>query len=136
MKEVTAMLKTILMIFLVVIASSSAFAEWREVGTDAAQQVTTYADPSTIRQTGDKARMWHLFDFKTANAVGSKTFRSLKGHSEYDCRQKQSRILSTSAHEGNMGTGAVVRLESTSGDWRPIPLDTPKEFLLRIACGR
>lgn len=122
----------IILMMLLAIASSNVLAEWREVGVDAAQQITTYADPSTIRKTGNRVQMWHLFDLKTT----TNAYRSLKVQSEYDCIQKQSRSLYTSAHKGNMGKGEVVGVESDPGDWRPIPLNSPKEYLFYIACGR
>lgn len=117
---------------LLAIVSSNALAEWREVGVDAAHKITTYADPSTIRKTGDRVQMWHLFDLKAT----TKTYRSLKAQNEYDCRQMQSRNLYTSAYKGSMGKGEVVGIESDPGDWRPIPQGTPIEYLFYIACRR
>jgi hypothetical protein len=121
--------KIILMISLIIVCSN-ALAEWREVGVDATQQTTTYADPSTIRKTGDRVKMWHLFDLKRT----TETYKSLKVQSEYDCKQKQSRSLYTSAHKGNMGKGDVIGVESDHGKWKPIPLGSPKEYLFYIAC--
>lgn len=114
------------------ILSSNALAEWREVGEDATHKITTYADPTTIRKAGNRVQMWHLFDLKAT----TEAYRSLKVQSEYDCIQKQSRSLYASAHQGNMGNGKVVGIESDPGDWKPIPLGSPKEYLFYIACGR
>lgn len=119
-------------LMLLAIVSGNALAEWREVGVDASQQTTTYADPSTIRKAGNMVQMWHLFDLKKT----TETYMSLKVQSEYDCIQKRSRSLYTSAHKENMGNGEVVGIESDPGDWRPIPLGSPKEYLFYIACRR
>ncbi|MBK7673813.1 MAG: hypothetical protein IPJ27_03085 [Candidatus Accumulibacter sp.] len=122
----------IILMVLLAIVSSNVLAEWKEVGVDATSQVTTYADPSTIHKAGNRVQMWHLFDFKTT----AEAYRSLKVQSEYDCIQKQSRSLYTSSHKGNMGKGEVIGVEPDPGDWRPIPLGSPKEYLFYIACKR
>lgn len=54
------MRKTILMLLLAVV-SSSAEAGWIAVGDG--ENMTTYADPTTIRKTGDRVKMWALLDF-------------------------------------------------------------------------
>jgi hypothetical protein len=122
----------ILLMMLLAIASSNVLAEWREVGVDATQNITTYADPSTIRRTVDRVQMWHLYDFKKT----TETYKSLKAQAEYDCKQKQSRLLYTSAHNGNMGEGDVVGIDSDPRDWSPILLGSPTEYLFYIACRR
>jgi len=32
--------------------------------------ITTYADPTTIRKSGNKVKIWSLDDFKTVQKVG------------------------------------------------------------------
>ena len=63
--------KAILMILLVSM-SSSAIAEWVEVAVSAkeakeATTMTAYADPDTIRRTGDRVKLWILADYKIIN---------------------------------------------------------------------
>ena len=60
--------KAILMILLVSV-SSSAIAEWVEIAVSAKEAeeeatMTAYADPDTIRKTGDRVKLWILADYK------------------------------------------------------------------------
>lgn len=125
-------MRRVMLMMLLAVVSSNAFAEWREVGTNDGQ--TTYANPSIIRKAGNRVEMWHLLDFNTTNTANSKTYLSLKVKSEYDCNKVQSRSLYTSAHKGNMGKGEVVGIESGPEEWKPIPLGSAKEYLFYIAC--
>ena len=85
--------KTILMMLLSVI-SSSAVAEWIEVGRNITVGVVFYADPTTIHKSDEKVKMWILVDLEPGEGHSrDKVFKSIKTQREYDCKKKQHRRL-------------------------------------------
>ena len=80
--------KAILMILLVSV-SSSAIAEWVEIAVSAKEAeeeatMTAYADPDTIRKTGDRVKLWILADYKNINEEYGGA--SARQKDEYDCK--------------------------------------------------
>ena len=129
------MRKTIFMMLLAVV-SSSAVAEWVNVGESRAQTATIYVDPATIHKDGNKVEMWILFDLKKAEVSFGSPYMSRKRQAEFDCMMGQVRSLSVSFHSDNMGEGNVVNNESDSGDWLPALPGSVVEKVWRIACGK
>jgi hypothetical protein len=128
------MRKAILMMLLAVV-SSSALAEWAEVFRDEA--VTVYTDPATIRKAGNRATMWVLYDYKSVQSSNSsKPYRSSRKQSEYDCKEEQSRILSLTAHSGNMAEVDTVFSLSKPEEWEPVRPSSLAELMWKIACGK
>ena len=73
------------------VVSSSVMAEWVFVAeTEKEDSSTFYADPDTIRKSGDNVKIWVLTDFTTLKLD---FFISARKKYEYDCRKKQFRIL-------------------------------------------
>ena len=129
-----AMRKAIWMMLLAVVSSSAA-AAWVEVGGNAI--ATAYADPATIRKNGNRAKMWDLFDLKTARASREgRSYLSTKQQAEYDCKEEQWRMLYFSWHSGNMGIGETVFSYAEPNNWGPIPPDSWVELLWKFACGK
>src|ERR1035437_761806 len=129
-----AMRKAILTMLLAVV-SSSAMAEWVEVFRD--ETVTVYADPTTIRKTGNRATMSVLYDYKSVQSSNSsKPYRSSRKQSEYDCKEGQSRILSLTAHSGNMAEVNTVFSLSKPEEWEPVRPSSLAELMWKIACGK
>ncbi len=86
-------MKILLLTLMLAIVSSSAMAEWVEVGSN--KTVTIYAHPTTIRKTTvNKVKMWSLYDYNTAQEpAGSRPYMSMKFQDEYNCKEEQSRIF-------------------------------------------
>jgi hypothetical protein len=123
--------------FLLAALSSSAMAEWVEVGRSESE--TLYVDPSTItiRGTANGARMWALKDFNALQRFDRREpFKSEKAEHEYDCELAQSRLLYFTSHSENMAGGEVVDFNVTHGDWAPVPPNTGLDELWKIACGK
>lgn len=122
---------------LLAVVSSSAAAGWVAIAGDKAE--THYGDPATIRRTGNMVQMWGLMDFKMVHGARfynvKVQFLSLREQSEYDCKEKQSRILFVDYHSGNMATGDTVAVGSDPGKWEPIPPGTWTESMWKFACG-
>jgi hypothetical protein len=122
-------------IFVLLLAaiSSSAMAEWVEVFRN--EGVTAYADPTTILKTGNRARIWVLYDYQSdQSSNSSKPYRSSKRQSEYDCMEGQSRILSLTGHSGNMAEANTVFSLSEPETWAPVPPNSLGERMWKIAC--
>jgi len=124
--------KAILMLLAVV--SSSAMAEWVEVGTT--NKYTSYADPDTIRKVGNKVKVWELVDFKTVQGSTGFQFNSAKVQSQYDCKEEQTRMLYATFHSENMGGGDVVMTHNKATKWAPVAPDSINMMLFEFVCGK
>ena len=127
------MRKAILMLLLFVMSSSAA-AAWVLAGRN--EITSAYADPASIRRTGDMVRMWDMFDLKTARELDKKPYLSMKREVEYDCKEERSRLLFFSGHSKNMADGEVVYSSSDPHDWEPISSSSGNETLWKFACGK
>lgn len=129
------MYKAVLMLVLSVVSSHAA-AVWVEVGSD--ETATVYADPATIRKTGERVKMWSLFDYKTARVPGKplEPYLSMRGYSEYDCKKTRSRALSVSFHPRGMASGDVTYTNAKRDKWRPLTPGSVAENLWKTACGK
>ncbi len=89
----TYAMKKLLLILMLAVVSSSAIAEWVEVteGGEETETITAYADPDTIRKTGNRVKMWVLVDYKKDEEEFGILSARLK--EEYDCKEKKQRIL-------------------------------------------
>jgi hypothetical protein len=121
-------------VLLLAAASNVALAEWVAVGTS--EPSTLYADPASIQKSGGIVQMLDLLDFKAAQVSDVHRYQSAKTLSEYDCREKQSRIRYFSWHSEPMGGGRLVHMELDSNEWTQIPPNTGVEKLWNIACGK
>ena len=129
-------MRKIIVPILLAIASHSAFAEWVKVGDDSSTIV--YADPATIRTTGNIARMWQLVDYRLPEnipAKGGQDTKSVKLHAEYDCNDGRVRALYASYHLENMGRGKAIWTMTQPATWEPIPFSGVSENLWKLPCG-
>ena len=84
-----------------------AHADWVEIGKN--ENGTFFVHADSIEKTGEMVKMWYLIDFKK-NQVDSSTrsFRSTKDQSEYDCKEQRTRTLYYNNYAEQMGTGKVI----------------------------
>jgi len=123
-------MKKLLLILLLAVVSSNAMAERVEfAGTD--EGTIFYGDPATIRKSGNNVKMWILKDFGTLQLD---SFISAKEKGEYDCKEKQWRVLFSALYSENMGRGETVSILNVSMDWEPVPPDSVVEAMLEFAC--
>jgi len=124
------------LVVLLASVSGNAVADWVQVSRS--EYATAYADPATIRRTGDRVKLWNLFDFKTirVSKASGKSYMSSKSQNEYDCSEEQSRPHYFSWHSENMGKGEVVVSSSDVGKWEPVPPGTMNEEIMGWACGK
>jgi hypothetical protein len=121
------------LITLLVLSNEPAYAEWILIDNDK-PGMTIYVNPDTIHRTGDRVRMWELFDFKTAVHVADTAHSSFKMHSEYDCTEGRKRELATTFFSGNMGRGTVVYSHSPNEKWESVPPGSVNYDLWKFVC--
>jgi len=124
------------LITLLVLSSVPAYAEWVAIGESGSDGTTIYVDPDTIRRKGDLVKMWHLFDYKTAETYRGSSFLSIKAQDHYDCAEERIRSLAVVHHSGNMGIGRAVYIRSDEGNWEPVPPQSTGQALWKFACDK
>lgn len=125
----------LLILTLLILSSSSAYAEWVEV--EGGGKFTAYVDPETIRRKGNLVKIWVLDDYKTVRAAADKSYLSVKALDEYDCAEEQIRNLALYAYSGQMGTGEIV--ESISGvpsKWAPVIPGSVGQTKWKLVCDK
>jgi hypothetical protein len=128
-------MRRVILMMLLAGMSRSAAAEWVKVAN--IPNMTAYADPATIRKTGNTVQILTLYDYTTAQFTGSnKSYLSSKGQSEYDCAKMRKRTISVSGHSEKMAEGEVIAIGSVPGEWEPVSPRSLGEALWHFACGK
>jgi len=130
-------MKKLLLTLILAVMSSSAIAEWVEVakGGEEIETITAYADPDTIRKTGNRVKMWVLVDYKKDEEESGILSARLK--EEYDCKEKKQRILFMAFYSGHMGKDETVGiLSEPESSWQQPLVGGLAEALLEFACGK
>ena len=125
-----------ILISLLVLSSSPAYAEWVKVGDDDEVGKTVSVIPSTIRRSSNLVKMWQLNDYKTVQTVGSLRFLAAKEQWEFDCEEPRSRVVAVKGFSRNMGSGTVVFTSSQVGKWQPVMSGSLSQRVWKIACGK
>ncbi len=128
-------MKKLLLTLMLAVISSSAMAEWVKVGTSDDKTTTIYADPSTIRKSGNRVKMWALWDYSTAQEGGSKPYMSVRIQNEYNCKEETDRQIYATTFSGNMAGGHTINRQGGK-EWVPIAPRTHGEALWQFACGK
>ena len=126
----------LILILLLVLSCGPVYAEWVEVSANKKAGVIAYADPGTIRRTGDLVKMWSLFDLHTTQTAGGNSYSSIKALQKYDCAEDRSRALAHTKFSGNMGHGTVVYSNTEEGTWAPVAPVSVGQELWKVACGK
>jgi hypothetical protein len=125
-----------LLIMFLVLSSGHVYAEWVLVSGDDAAGLAVYVDPGTIRQKGNIAKMWQLYDYKTVQRVAGDSLLSMKRFNEYDCSEALTRMLGYTWFSGNMGSGGVVFSTTEVQPWEPVGSRTINHTLWQVACSK
>lgn len=117
--------------------SSGTATNWVKVGHGLNEGGTDYyADPSTIRRSGNMAKMWSMLDHNTRQISNSRPYFSAKLLQEYDCKSERIRELFFTKHSGQMGAGNIVHTDDgIPSNWIPTPPGSVGDGLWKIACG-
>lgn len=100
-----------------------------------------YFEPSSLRidKRSGMAKMWLLYDFKTAQKDDKDdrvSYLSLRFQREYDCKQERARTLAQSFFDGNMARGGEISNDSIERPWEGVVPGSIGENLWFMACGR
>jgi len=126
-------MKRLLLTLMLAVVSSSAMAKWVKVDED--KLVTAYADPNTIRKSGNKVKMWALWDYSTAQEGGSKPYMSVRIQNEYNCKEETIRQIFATTFSGNMAGGHTINMQGGK-KWEPVAPRTIGETLWKFVCGK
>ena len=126
-----------LTLLLLLMVSTSVFAEWTEVG-QSANGMTAYADFGTIKRKGNKVKMWRLYDFKTVQKSSDGIeYLSEMRRGEYDCEEETIRQLDVHWYSGNMRQSEIVRsITNIKDEAESVMPGSINETLLKVACGK
>lgn len=131
-------MKKLLLTLMLAVLSNSAMAEWVEVTksgerTEETDFIIVYADPDTIRKTGNKAKMWVLIDYKIIEVEYGAA--SVRQREEYDCKEKKQRILFIAFYTGHIGKGETVLIHNEpEARWQQLPTGSIGRITLEYAC--
>ena len=126
------------LVLLLLMVSTSVFAEWTRVTESADGDMTAYIDFGTIKRKGNKVKMWYLQDYKAVHSL-SRNGEYLSGASyhEYDCEEDTKRMLDLYLYSGNMGDGEIVGSRTNIKDEaKSVIPGSIEETLFKIACGK
>ncbi|QWD71713.1 surface-adhesin E family protein [Polynucleobacter sp. UB-Raua-W9] len=127
---ITAALLTSLMLPI-----SSAYAEWKELGSNAVMVV--YVDLETIRDSGEKAQIMSMLDFKKPgkNPSNQQTVNSIVGLNEYNCPEISYRPIAFKEFSGKKGTGKVVSDNNTpDSKFEPVINESWTAGVFNVVC--
>ena len=133
-------MKKLLLALILSAVSSSAMAKWFEV-TSVPDEGTVYADPATVRVSGNKVKIWMLVDYNKAMGVDGGKYLSMMTQQEYDCKEeqgrKQGRTMAATTYHRNMGRGTpVIPKKAPYQDSYPIVPGSLDEILWKFVCGK
>ena len=126
-----------IMTLLLLIVSTSVFAEWTKVTNSSDDDMTVYVDYGSIKNKGNKVMMLDLTDFKTVHKNKSYRYFSQLSLNEYDCDEETRRMLNFHWYSENMKKGNIVYSEKNINDeGKSIPTDSIGTDLFNIACSK
>ena len=118
-------------------AAPAAALQWTLLGHSAANGgMDVYVAPASVRRSGERARMFGLFDFQTRQVIEGKAFLSARNEYEYDCARPRQRMLTTTGFTGRMGNGTVVDSSDNPLPWEPVGSSGPAYEHWKVACKR
>jgi len=128
-------MRELLFMAFLTLVSNTAMAQWIKVFTSDNNSSVFYAAPSSKQNTGaGTAKIWVLNDLGKEQLIDSKSYLSIISEKEYNCKDKQDRLLYSSYHSGNMGGREIVHSGSDIQQWAEIKPDTPSAAQWEIAC--
>ena len=128
-------MRKLFVVALLAFTSNHAMAQWLKAFTSEDNAIVFYAAPSSKESTAvDKAKIWVLNDLNAAQSIDSKLYLSIVSEREYNCKDKQDRLLYSSYHSGNMGGNEVVHSVLESAPWSEIKTNSADAAVWEIAC--
>ena len=125
---------------MLLVASASGFAQEtlhnnRWVWVFEGNAAHKYIDPTTIRNRGDTATVWALWNSKGDASMGPLSYKVFE---EYSCDEPMVRSLALSAHADYFGEGMILinaPLVEEQMTWSAIASGTAPAKLQKVLCG-
>lgn len=125
----------VILVVLMFFISSNVMADW--IKLDRGSNYTAYADFTTINKTGNKVKMWILFDLDAAEvASNGQLQKSIKAQMEFDCNGRTLRTIYEAGSSGHMGSGGTVSRNNNPNNWIPFAPDSINEYIWQLACDK
>jgi len=128
-------MRRVILLALLAVACRSASAEWVKVGVDGKDSTGAYVNTETVTKNKNGIIVWTILDFSQAQPADGEKYLSIKSQHEYDCKEKEVRILYTALHSGGMGNGKTIYSSSTPTLKKSVPPNSRMEDLWEYACG-
>jgi|TARA_B110000438_G_C15709265_1_gene604567 hypothetical protein len=117
---------------ILLIFSSSSYAEWTKVSESLNDEDTYYLDFEKIKFNDKYVFWWQLSNYLKPTTDG---FFSAKSYIQGDCKKLWIKILSSTSHKlpmgGGNGTNYII-----SDKWFYPPSNSSIEFILKLVCAR
>lgn len=123
--------KTLLAITLA-LSSMAASAAWEKAAANDTQAL--YIDRSSIRKSGNMAKMWAMTDLNKPLIIANESALSTKRQDEYDCKRERLRTVFFAFYSGHMGGGETLISNPKALDWAPVAPGTMSQSLWEAAC--
>lgn len=89
----------------------------KEILLTSANGIDVYVDDSTVKRSGDLARVWVTFSLSVPERrMNGETYLSFKTLREIDCTLERYRFLFISHHSEPLGRGRILSSETTESD--------------------
>ena len=114
---------------------SNAYAEWKELGSNAVMVV--YVDMDTISASGEKAQIVSMLDFKKPgmNPNNKQVVSSIVGLNEYNCPEISYRPIAFKEFSDNKGMGKVVSDTNTpDSKFEPVINESWTAGVFNVVC--
>ena len=79
-----------------------------------------FVDQNSKNQVGNMLVVWILEDYKTGQQDYTKRWYSVTSKNIFDCPSRVYRRIHTSAYNGSMGVGQIVRNRLLNTRWVPV----------------
>ena len=116
---------------------SSAYAEWKELGSN--EVMVVYVDLDTVRTSGEKTQVMSMLDLKKPgrNPSNKETVNSIIGLNEYSCPEISYRPIAFKEFSGSKGTGKVVSDNNTpDSKFEPVINESWTAGVFNVVCQR
>jgi hypothetical protein len=114
---------------------SSAYAEWKELGSN--EVMVVYVDVDTVRTNGENTQILSMLDFKKPgrNPNNKETVNSIIGLNEYNCPEISYRPIAFKEFAGKKGTGKVVSDNNTpDSKFEPVINESWTAGVFNVVC--
>lgn len=129
-------MKNFLVACVLVAVSLGAQADWSRL-PHTADDPTVYVDFDTLKPSGyGTYTLWHLRDFKQAQSIEGRAFRSINAQDEYDCEKRVRREKLYQWHPDAMGKSSVVHVAYLPGVWTAPAEASIDHALMQVVCNR